>query len=118
MHVNENTKHNEDPFELARLRFEGQERMQEREPIFYRIIQPYQYHSVVPRNFIYVYSFALKPEDFQPTGTCNFSRLDSVTLDITLNNAILQAEAQIIIYATNYNILRIEEGVSGLVYAN
>ena len=109
---------NEDPFESALLRFEGRERFQERDPLFFRVIQPYQYHTVVPRNFIYVYSFSLKPEDFQPSGTCNFSRLDSATLEITLNNSILQRECQIIIYATSYNILKIEGGVSGLVYAN
>ena len=65
-----------DTIESAKIRLNGADRFREREPFYFRVIQPYQRHTRVPRNFIYVYSFAFQPEAFQPTGTCNFSRID------------------------------------------
>jgi len=65
-----------------------------------------------------VYSFAFKPEQHQPTGTCNFSRLDNASLELTLNDCVIQKETQLNIYAKNYNVLRIEAGIAGLVYAD
>ena len=108
----------EDPFLSGKIRFEGSDRHKEREPEYFRIIQPYQYHTRVPKNYIYLYSFAVKPEEHQPTGTCNFSRIDNATIEMTLSNSITQKETQIIIYAVNYNILKIEAGIAGLIYAN
>ena len=60
---------------------------------------------------IAVYSFALKPEEHQPSGTCNFSRID---------NAVLDSEAgeTVTVYAVNYNVLRIMSGMGGLAYSN
>ena len=61
---------------------------------------------------IYVYSFAINPEEHQPSGTCNFSKLDSAKI-------ILSSSSQISnIYAVNYNVLRIMSGMGGLAYAN
>jgi hypothetical protein len=60
----------------------------------------------------------LKPEDFQPSGTCNFSRIDNATLDLVLNECVIQKDTQLNIYATNYNVLRIEGGIAGIVYAD
>tara|TARA_Y100000817_G_scaffold77529_2_gene59645 strand:- start:55 stop:1797 length:1743 start_codon:yes stop_codon:yes gene_type:complete len=62
---------------------------------------------------INVYSFALKPEEHQPSGTCNFSRIDTAILDLT-GNATAEGE----IYAVNYNVLRIMSGMGGLAYSN
>ena len=62
---------------------------------------------------INVYSFALKPEEHQPSGTCNFSRLDSAKLKFDTSNG-----AAINIYAINYNVLRIMSGMGGLAYSN
>ena len=107
-----------DTIDDATIRMEGQERFRKREPLVFRVIQPYQYHTRVPRNFIYVYSFAFKPEQHQPTGTCNFSRLDNASLELTLNDCVIQKETQLNIYAKNYNVLRIEAGIAGLVYAD
>ena len=61
---------------------------------------------------INVYSFALKPEEHQPSGTCNFSRIDTAILDLTGNNRTGE------IYAVNYNVLRIMSGMGGLAYSN
>lgn len=107
-----------DTIDDATIRMEGQERFRKREPVVFRVVQPYQYHTRVPRNFIYVYSFAFKPEEHQPTGTCNFSRLDNASLELTLNDCVIQKETQLNIYAKNYNVLRIEAGIAGLVYAD
>ncbi len=58
-----------------------------------------------------VYSFALKPEEHQPSGTCNFSRIDNAKLEATGGNATK-------IFAVNYNVLRIMSGMGGLAYSN
>ena len=107
-----------DTIDDATIRMEGQERFRKREPLVFRVVQPYQYHTRVPRNFIYIYSFAFEPEKHQPTGTCNFSRLDNASLELTLNDCVIQKETQLNIYATNYNVLKIEAGIAGLVYAD
>jgi hypothetical protein len=61
------------------------------------------------------YSFALKPEEHQPSGTCNFSRIDTATLETT---SPLDATGEDRIYAVNYNVLRIMSGMGGLAYSN
>jgi hypothetical protein len=62
-----------------------------------------------------VYSFALKPEEHQPSGTCNFSRIDNAKLNITTSTGMTGACN---IYAINYNVLRIMSGMGGLAYSN
>ena len=62
-----------------------------------------------------VYSFALKPEEHQPSGTCNFSRIDTAKLDIGTAGGMTTTD---IIYAVNYNVLRIMSGMGGLAYSN
>ena len=66
---------------------------------------------------INVYSFALQPEEHQPSGTCNFSRIDNAKL-IFNSNAGSTADDNVNIYATNYNVLRIMSGMGGLAYSN
>ena len=60
-----------------------------------------------------VYSFALKPEEHQPSGTCNFSRIDNAQLNCTTF-----ATAEVYCFAVNYNVLRIMSGMGGLAYSN
>ena len=85
----------------------------------FRLVQPYQHHTRIPEKHIYVYSFGLRPEEHQPSGTCNFSRIDNAQLvfDLTniatLNNVSAGDTGQISIYATNYNVLRIMSGMGG-----
>ena len=73
-------------------------------------------------SWIYCYSFALAPEEHQPSGTCNFSRIDSADLHLGLNTAKnisgSAVDREIKIYATNYNVLRIMSGMGGLAYDN
>ena len=77
-----------------------------------------QHHTNCPAgDRIAVYSFGLRPEDHQPSGTCNFSRIDNATLQLTSAvNGVGDPEFQV--YATNYNVLRIMSGMGGLAYSN
>ncbi len=107
----------EDPMDEAILWFEGNYRFwPPRKAKYFREVQPYKRHSNIPDNFIYVYSFSLHPEDFQPSGTCNFSRLDNVQLNVKVIEGLIRPEINI--FAPNYNILVIKEGMAGLLYGN
>ena len=66
-------------------------------------------------TLVNVYSFALKPEEHQPSGTCNFSRIDNAKLNITTTTGMTASDN---IYAVNYNVLRIMSGMGGLAYSN
>jgi len=65
-----------------------------------------------------MYSFSLHPEDHQPSGTCNMSRIDNTTLSLSFNSAVSSGDNKISIYAVNYNVLRILSGMGGLAYSN
>jgi hypothetical protein len=106
-----------DTFVTAKLAFNGHDRMTEREALYFREVQPYQHHSRTTSKHIYNYSFALTPEQHQPSGTCNFSRLDSATLNLTFNG-VTTYDSQIRIYGVNYNVLRMMSGMAGLAYSN
>ena len=69
------------------------------------------------QNIIAVYSFALKPEDHQPTGTCNFTRIDNCTLSI-INGDTLDENYEYNVFSVNYNILRLKNGMCGILYSN
>ena len=69
------------------------------------------------QNIIAVYSFALKPEDHQPTGTCNFTRIDNCTLSI-INGDTLDENYDYNVFSVNYNILRLKNGMCGILYSN
>jgi hypothetical protein len=94
--------------------------MAEREGRYFNLVQPYQHHENVPATGINVYSFALKPEEHQPSGTCNFSRIDNATLHLTLTANTVKGSraAKVRVYAVNYNVLRIMSGMGGLAYSN
>ena len=97
--------------------FEGKYRFwPPRRARYFREVQPYKRHSNVPDNFIYVYSFALNPEEHQPSGTCDFSRLDNVQLNVKIVEGM--NDPQIDIFAPNYNVLLIEGGMAGLLYGD
>ncbi len=101
------------PVVLAKIQLNGHDRFSEREGKYFNLVQPYQHHTNIPAVGVNVYSFALKPEDHQPSGTCNFSRIDNATLNIILSNNTVGASmtAQVRVYAVNYNVLRIMSGI-------
>ena len=108
------------PVEVAKLQLNGQDRFTEREGSYFDRVQPYQHHCRTPSTGINCYSFALRPEEHQPSGTCNFSRIDKATLQLTvsLNTVKGQNTAQVRVYALNYNVLRVMSGMGGLAYSN
>ena len=118
------------------LQINGQDRMDRRYGDYYNKVQMYQHHtgSMYTRQAtddasdsiqsgIYMYSFALRPEEHQPSGTCNFSRIDTATIVMNLSGAYVVDEStdatyEVRVYAVNYNILRIMSGMAGLAYSN
>lgn len=101
------------PVSLAKLQLNGHDRFSERDGRYFNLVQPYQHHENVPSAGINVYSFGLKPEEHQPSGTCNMSRIDNATLNLTLTAKTVasSATAKIRVYAVNYNVLRIMSGL-------
>jgi len=108
------------PVEVGKLQLNGQDRFTEREGSYFDRVQPYQHHCRTPSTGINCYSFALRPEEHQPSGTCNFSRIDKATLQLTvsLNTVTGFRTAQVRVYALNYNVLRVMSGMGGLAYSN
>jgi len=96
----------QNPVVTAKLQLNGQDRFSEREGSYFSWVQPYQAHTRNPDEGINVYSFALRPEEHQPSGTCNFSRIDNATLQLVLSNATVEGTktAKVRVYATNYNV--------------
>jgi hypothetical protein len=98
------------------LKLNGHDRFKERDYKYFTRAQIWQHHSgygsTEAADTIAVYSFALKPEEHQPSGTCNFSRIDNAQLVDS------EASAALNIYAVNYNVLRIMSGMGGLAYSN
>ena len=106
----------------ALLQLNGHDRFKRREGKYFTKVQRYQYHSgaddqgqgTANASVPHVYSFALKPEEHQPSGTCNFSRIDNAVL----NMAHEYTTGKLRVYAVNYNVLRIMSGMGGLAYSN
>ena len=107
-------------YAAAKLQLNGHERFSARKPEYFQLVQPFQHHERIPvdddgvSTGINVYSFALKPEEHQPSGTCNMSRIDNATLNlesIDSNNIVK-------VFAVNYNVLRVMSGMGGLAYSN
>lgn len=123
------------PIISAQLKLNGRERFQTRPGSYFNWVQCKEHHTNVPRSpGINVYSFALNPEEHQPSGTCNFSRLDSAQLVLTIGplyygvtgignstDGTIQTESRSVpirVFAVNYNILRIMSGMGGVAYSS
>jgi hypothetical protein len=114
------------------IQINGQDRMDRRYGDYFNKVQLYQHHTGVgstngAQPGLYMYSFALRPEEHQPSGTCNFSRIDTATIVVNFGGA--QPDGTVVdispdnpwnirVYAVNYNILRIMSGMGGLAYSN
>jgi hypothetical protein len=115
------------PITSAKLLLNGNDRFATRDGMYFNVVQPYQHHENIPNNAgINVYSFALKPEEHQPSGTLNMSRIDTAILQLGVYNAsgldpvktYDSSKSTLYVYATNYNVLRILSGMGGLAYSN
>ena len=106
----------------AKLVLNGNDRFAQRDGLYFNLIQPFQHHENVPQNAgINVYSFALKPEEHQPSGTLNMSRIDTAVLNLSMNSSQTYDGTtghNLNIYAVNYNVLRIMSGMGGIAYSN
>ena len=87
-----------------------------RNALYFRQMQPFMHHTAIPATHIYCYSFALRPEEHQPSGTCNFSRIDTAVVKHTVNHT--GQTATLHVFAKGYNVLRIMSGMGGLAYSN
>ena len=105
------------PTITALLQLNGHDRFTAREGAYFNYVQPWQCHTNTPADGVNVYSFALNPEEHQPSGTCNMSRFDNASLNLTFDSS-LSAGSNFYIFATNYNVLRIMSGLGGLAYSN
>jgi len=105
-----------DPVEEVSLRLNNLYRFSGREGRWYRLVQPYQHHSSIPKSHVYCYSFALYPEEPQPSGSVNLSRIDNVDMTFNLQEGLGRESVNILIFARNWNILRYTEGLGGLLF--
>ena len=126
------TKNRGRSLEYASLDFAGFTRIDRYEGLYFNYVQPYNHHSNTPSDGINVYSFALRPEEHQPTGTCNFSRITKAILNLWIdprmfvndNDADADADPDadprttlnLWVFAVNINILRIINGMGGIAY--
>jgi len=115
------------PISQVLLQLNGHDRFSQRDGFYFNYVQPWQHFSNTPTDGLCVYSFAINPEEHQPSGTCNMSRIDNATLNLTFGvpdqiqnfqQYYLNDDSQLSVYAVNYNILRIMSGMGGLAYSN
>lgn len=116
------------PVESALIQLNGHDRFDRREGEYFNYVQPYEHHKHTPKDGINVYSFAINPENHQPSGTANLSRIDTTNLhliyaDKTKKSIIpslsaFTSDTQLYVFDFNYNVLRIMSGMGGLAYSN
>lgn len=118
---------NINPVSEVQLQLNGQDRQTKRSGFWHDTVVPYENFTDTPRDGVNVYSFALNPEEHQPSGTCNFSRIDTATLNLWFFNSLANGrycdvfmctDNKVLIYAVNYNVARILSGMMGLAYSN
>jgi hypothetical protein len=115
----------------ATLQLDGYDRFMSRNATYFRLQQPYDHHTTTPIDaYIYNYSFALRPEDIQPTGSMNASRIDSIIWQIQMNPDLThpmpvngnplsypaRGNCHIVVYGHNYNVFRVINGFGGLLF--
>lgn len=83
---------------------------------FYSNIQSLQHHNSIAPNGVFIYSFSLFPNDFQPSGSCNLFKIDDFSIDITVEPISYNKPANVRLYAVSYNILNIKNGIIKLLF--
>jgi hypothetical protein len=107
-----------DPVKFVHLRLNNLPRFSAKEGRYFRLVEPYQYHTLIPESFTYCFSFALFPEEPQPSGSMNASRIDNVELILELQDELSQEQVQIVVFGRNWNIFRFREGLGGVAFSN
>lgn len=114
------------PVTEVQLQLNGQDRQSKRSGFWHDTVVPFMHHSNTPRAGLNAYSFALNPEEHQPSCTCNFSRIDSAQLNLWFSefannkycDVFADTDNKVLIFAVNYNVLRIMSGMCGTAYSN
>ena len=114
------------PTTNAEIQLNGQSRQSKRQGFWHDTVEPYMHHKRTPSDGLNVYSFALNPEDHQPSCTCNFSRIDTAQLNLwfsdfannKMSDVFNDSDNKVLIFAVNYNVLRIVSGMGGIAYSN
>jgi hypothetical protein len=116
------------PIQFSLLEFNDQKRFDKRTGNFFNYLQPELHHSNTPKDGINVYSFAVKPENYQPSGTANFSKIENIIFTVWIKDKtmsqelpslnIINEETFLYIFALSYNIFRINSGLAGLSYSD
>ncbi len=107
-----------EPLVAVEIDFNSMARQPKREASWYRLVQPYQFHTLIPEACIYCYSFALYPEESQPSGSANFSRLENVQLILDLQDGLQKEDVTVIIFSRSLNLLKFRDGVAGLAFSS
>ena len=97
--------------------FNGVDRQETKDNYYYSVIQPYQHHTQIPKTGVYNYSFSLTPESFQPSGACNFSKINKIQMYMELIEPSGDYKYEMNLYAVNYNLLNVTAGLAGLKFA-
>ena len=106
----------DEPLVSAKLMFNGVERIEDLSAKYYRLLESFKRHTSIPDDYIYMYSFSLKPELIQPTGSCNFSNVENGELILTLVDNLPLTNVRI--FGINHNILTLSSGMAGLRFTN
>lgn len=106
------------PVSSVLIQLNGHDRFDRQEGEYFNYVQPWQHHTNTPPDGVNVYSFALSPEQHQPTGSANLSRIDNTLLNVTFNSGYASSDTELFIFGLNINVLRIMSGMAGLAYSN
>jgi len=111
-------KKDNSPFSKVTLMLNGHDRQSERPGSFYETVAPFYSHTTVSMKNISQIGFALSPEKLQPSGSCNFSRIDNAQLKLTYSSDVTTDARQLHVYAVNYNVLVVVSGMCGVSFSN
>lgn len=106
-----------DPIENARLAINSNTRF-DREAAYFRLVQPWQHHTNIPRGFIYLYSFDVCPESAEPGGSLNFSRIDNTSFEAVVQAEIAGTPVMLLMFVRSWNVVRYRQGLGGILFSN
>jgi len=114
------------PITEVELQLNGSPRQSKRSGFWHDTVEPWLHHTNGPKDGLNVFSFALNPEEHQPSSACNMSRIDSTSLNLWFGHfsgnkyadVFVDGDNKVLIFAVNYNILRILSGMAGCAYAS
>jgi hypothetical protein len=108
---------NNDIISSVLLLMNGQERFSRQSNDYFSLIQPFLYHTATPPLGVYIYSFSINPEEFQPSGYSNFSKIDDIEINLVIDkNVSYNRPVYYRTYAVTMNILKFSNGLAGFIF--